>query len=57
MIIGNLEDEHGDEFLANLLEASSNINISKWKKVERLESQIILKKSGASKTSLFYFHI
>ena len=30
MIIGNLEDEHGDEFLANLLEASSNINISKW---------------------------
>ena len=30
MIIGNLEDEDGDEFLANLLEASSNINISKW---------------------------
>ena len=30
MIIGNLEDEDGGEFLANLLEASSNINISKW---------------------------
>jgi hypothetical protein len=30
MIIGNLEDEDGGEFLDNLLEASSNINISKW---------------------------